>query len=72
MFELMWDLQGMAENNAGVSRKPHLHRDTLLAASAIYQGEEWLCGAHFAPLSVRLGGGRRISVPNNQFSIFDP
>lgn len=40
MFELMWDLQGMAENNAGVSRKPHLHRDTLLAASAIYQGEE--------------------------------
>ncbi|KAK8735435.1 hypothetical protein OTU49_005389 [Cherax quadricarinatus] len=33
----MWDLQGMAENNAGVSRKPHLHRDTLLAASAIYQ-----------------------------------
>lgn len=37
MFELMWDLQGMAENNAGVSRKPHLHRDTLLAASAIYQ-----------------------------------
>lgn len=39
MFELMWDLQGMAENNAGVSRKLHLHRDTMLAASAIYQGE---------------------------------
>lgn len=38
MFELMWDLQGMAENNAGINRKPHLHRDTLLAASAIYQG----------------------------------
>lgn len=37
MFELMWDLQGMAENNAGVTRKPHLHRDTLLAASAIYK-----------------------------------
>lgn len=37
MFELMWDLQGMAESNAGVNRKPHLHRDTLLAASAIYQ-----------------------------------
>lgn len=37
MFELMWDLQGMAENNAGINRKPHLHRDTLLAASAIYQ-----------------------------------
>lgn len=39
MFELMWDLQGMAENNAGVTRKPHLHRDTLLAASAIYHGK---------------------------------
>ncbi|MPC91844.1 NADH dehydrogenase [ubiquinone] 1 alpha subcomplex assembly factor 5 [Portunus trituberculatus] len=33
----MWDLQGMAENNAGVNRKAHLHRDTMLAASAIYQ-----------------------------------
>lgn len=38
LFELMWDLKGMAENNAGVNRKLHLHRDTLLAASAIYQG----------------------------------
>lgn len=37
IFELMWDLQGMAENNAGIKRKPHLHRDTLLAAGAIYQ-----------------------------------
>nr|XP_045593824.1 arginine-hydroxylase NDUFAF5, mitochondrial-like isoform X1 [Procambarus clarkii] len=37
LFELMRDLQGMAENNAGISRKSHLHRDTLLAACAIYQ-----------------------------------
>lgn len=37
MFELMWDLQGMGENNAGLNRKLHLHRDTLVAASAIYQ-----------------------------------
>ncbi|XP_071542081.1 LOW QUALITY PROTEIN: arginine-hydroxylase NDUFAF5, mitochondrial-like [Panulirus ornatus] len=37
LFELMWDLKGMAENNAGVNRKLHIHRDTLLAASAIYQ-----------------------------------
>lgn len=37
LFELMWDLQGMAENNAGINRKAHLHRDTMLAASAIYQ-----------------------------------
>lgn len=39
LFELMWDLQGMAENNAGINRKAHLHRDTMLAASAIYQGK---------------------------------
>jgi len=37
IFELMWDLQGMGENNAGINRKLHMHRDTLLAASAIYQ-----------------------------------
>ncbi|XP_055693079.1 arginine-hydroxylase NDUFAF5, mitochondrial [Lutzomyia longipalpis] len=36
MFELMWDLKGMAENNAAFNRPLHLHRDTLLAASAIY------------------------------------
>lgn len=37
MFELMWDLQGMAENNAAFNRPLHLNRDTMLAASAIYQ-----------------------------------
>lgn len=36
MFELMTDLKGMAENNAAWSCKP-LHRDTLMAASAIYK-----------------------------------
>lgn len=35
-FELMWDLQGMGENNAAWNRKMHLHRDTLLAAAALY------------------------------------
>ncbi|XP_076355286.1 arginine-hydroxylase NDUFAF5, mitochondrial isoform X2 [Tachypleus tridentatus] len=37
MFELMWDLKGMAENNASWSRKAHLHRDTILAAASIYK-----------------------------------
>nr|CAB3264258.1 NADH dehydrogenase [ubiquinone] 1 alpha subcomplex assembly factor 5-like [Phallusia mammillata] len=36
MFELMEDLQGMAENSAIVHRKM-LHRDTLIAAASIYQ-----------------------------------
>ncbi|XP_018320086.2 arginine-hydroxylase NDUFAF5, mitochondrial [Agrilus planipennis] len=37
MFELMWDLKGMAENNAALNRSLHLNRDTQFAASAIYQ-----------------------------------
>lgn len=36
MFELMWDLKGMAENNAAFNRPAHLNRDTMFAASAIY------------------------------------
>ncbi|XP_014481555.1 PREDICTED: NADH dehydrogenase [ubiquinone] 1 alpha subcomplex assembly factor 5 [Dinoponera quadriceps] len=38
MFELMWDLRGMAENNAAKNRNLHLPRDTLIAAASIYQG----------------------------------
>ncbi|KAF5286156.1 hypothetical protein FQR65_LT12914 [Abscondita terminalis] len=37
MFQLMWDLKGMAENNAAVNRTLHLNRDTQFAAAAIYQ-----------------------------------
>lgn len=37
MFELMWDLKGMAENNAAFNRPLHLSRDTMLAASSIYK-----------------------------------
>ena len=37
MFELMRDLKGMAENSASWSRKCHIHKDTLLAANAIYE-----------------------------------
>jgi len=38
MVELMKDLKGMGENNAAWRRKTLLHRDTILAASSIYQG----------------------------------
>ena len=37
IFELMRDLKGMAENNASWARKCHIHKDTLIAANAIYQ-----------------------------------
>lgn len=37
LFQLMRDLKGMAENNASWNRKTHLHRDTMLAADAIYK-----------------------------------
>ncbi|KAJ8962276.1 hypothetical protein NQ318_018255 [Aromia moschata] len=37
IFELMWDLKGMAESNAAINRSLHLHRDTQFAAAAIYQ-----------------------------------
>ncbi|KAF5321083.1 hypothetical protein D9619_000557 [Psilocybe cf. subviscida] len=37
MWELMEDLQDMGENNAVIGRRDIIHRDTLLAASAIYK-----------------------------------
>ncbi|XP_074065526.1 arginine-hydroxylase NDUFAF5, mitochondrial isoform X2 [Macrotis lagotis] len=37
MFEVMKDLQGMGESNCSWNRKPLLHRETMLAAAAIYQ-----------------------------------
>lgn len=37
IFELMDDLRGMGESNAVSLRRPHLSRDTLLAADAIYR-----------------------------------
>lgn len=37
MYELMFDLKGMAENNCSWSRKPALHRDTMMSAAAIYK-----------------------------------
>ncbi|XP_067020129.1 arginine-hydroxylase NDUFAF5, mitochondrial-like [Acropora muricata] len=36
MLELMFDLKGMGESNASWNRKTILHRDTITAASAIY------------------------------------
>jgi NADH dehydrogenase [ubiquinone] 1 alpha subcomplex assembly factor 5 len=37
MFELMFDLKGMAENNAAFNRPVHLNRDAMMAAAAIYK-----------------------------------
>ncbi|MBN3320237.1 NDUF5 hydroxylase, partial [Atractosteus spatula] len=37
MFEVLNDLQGMGESNCAWNRKPMLHRDTMLAAAAIYK-----------------------------------
>ncbi|CAG0919682.1 unnamed protein product, partial [Notodromas monacha] len=37
MFEVMRDLQGMGESSATWTRKAHLHRETLMAAAAIYR-----------------------------------
>ncbi|RWS07012.1 NADH dehydrogenase [ubiquinone] 1 alpha subcomplex assembly factor 5-like protein [Dinothrombium tinctorium] len=37
IFELMTDLQNMAESNVALNRKLHLHRDTIIAAAAIYK-----------------------------------
>lgn len=39
MFELMEDLRDMGESNAVINRRSGLRRDTMLSASAIYQGE---------------------------------
>lgn len=55
MFELMFDLQGMGENNASWNRRNHLSRETLLAAAAIYrqmyQNEDSSIRATFQVLS---------------------
>lgn len=37
MFELMEDLQGMAENNAAFNRPLNISRDVLLSAASIYK-----------------------------------
>lgn len=37
MFELMFDLQGMGENNSSLLGSNHMHRDVLKAAASIYQ-----------------------------------
>lgn len=37
MMELMTDLQGMGESNCAWNRRSMLHRDTMLAAAAVYK-----------------------------------
>ncbi|XP_054002384.1 arginine-hydroxylase NDUFAF5, mitochondrial isoform X1 [Hylaeus anthracinus] len=57
MFELMWDLKGMAENNAVKSRKLHLNKDTALAAAAIYKelyGKMKEDGTPFVPATFQI------------------
>lgn len=39
IFEVMTDMQGMGESNCAWNRKSVLHRDSMLAAAAIYRGE---------------------------------
>jgi len=54
MFALLYDLQGMAESSAAHRRSPHLRRDVLIAAHAIYKemyGKEDACSASFQLLS---------------------
>uniref|UniRef100_A0A3Q3QDM1 Arginine-hydroxylase NDUFAF5, mitochondrial n=1 Tax=Monopterus albus TaxID=43700 RepID=A0A3Q3QDM1_MONAL len=38
IMEVMTDLQGMGESNCAWNRRPLLHRDTVLAAAALYKG----------------------------------
>lgn len=57
MFELMWDLKGMAENNAVRNRKLRLNKDTLLAASTIYKelyGKTKEDGTPFVPATFQI------------------
>ncbi|XP_060862655.1 arginine-hydroxylase NDUFAF5, mitochondrial [Metopolophium dirhodum] len=37
MFELMWDLKGMGENNAVLQRPLRLNKNTMFSAAAIYE-----------------------------------
>ncbi|XP_061627089.1 arginine-hydroxylase NDUFAF5, mitochondrial isoform X5 [Phyllopteryx taeniolatus] len=37
IMELMMDLQGMGESNCALNRRSMLHRDTILAAAAVYK-----------------------------------
>lgn len=37
MMQLLFDLQGMGENNCSLNRKPIMNKDVLLSALAIYQ-----------------------------------
>ncbi|XP_025412745.1 arginine-hydroxylase NDUFAF5, mitochondrial [Sipha flava] len=36
MFELMWDLKGMGENNAALKRPLRLNKDTMFSAATLY------------------------------------
>ena len=52
MLQLMWDLKGMAENNAAFNRPAHISRETMLSASAIYKELYAKVYAHFVYFKV--------------------
>lgn len=57
MFELMWDLKGMAENNAARNRRLRLDKDTMIAAAAIYKelyGKTKEDGSPFVPATFQI------------------
>ncbi|CAG5103327.1 Similar to ndufaf5: Arginine-hydroxylase NDUFAF5 [Cotesia congregata] len=57
MFELMTDLKGMGESNAGRNRTLHLKRDTMLAAAAIYEelyGKTKEDGSKYVPATFQI------------------
>lgn len=57
MFELMWDLKGMGESNSSLNRKLHLKRDTMLAASTVYEelyGKQREDGSKYVPATFQI------------------
>ncbi|KAJ6218292.1 hypothetical protein RDWZM_009449 [Blomia tropicalis] len=66
MFELMYDLKGMAENNALIRGRTHMNRDSLLAAAAIYNS---IYGSDGSPKSEAVATNKPDGIPAT-FQIF--
>jgi NADH dehydrogenase [ubiquinone] 1 alpha subcomplex assembly factor 5 len=58
IFELVDDIRAMGESNAALHRRPFLHRDSLLAAAAIYKGASCpqLCPATLTAADAEMHG----------------
>lgn len=76
IFELMHDLRDMGESNAVINRRGTLQRDTLIAASAIYQGESRVrarasCALHaHAAVHTAMHGSEDGTVPATFATIY--